>query len=93
MQPAGAAYQAQLCVQWIGILGADNLVQVIGRREATWDYIVLVQDGDICVACLCQLVRSCKTEAARAEYQYRLSCSAYGSHIQPRLEICRYSVS
>lgn len=46
----GATNHGQVGVKWILILGAHNLVQVIGSGGARRDLVILFKDGDIVIS-------------------------------------------
>lgn len=62
--------QGQICVERVGVLGANHLVEVIGSGKATGDFAVLVKDGDIRISMRGEMEGRGHAEAACSEYEY-----------------------
>ena len=52
-------YESKLGVKFIGVLSANDLVEIICRGEATGYINIFLENGDVLVALLCELKGCC----------------------------------
>lgn len=62
--------QGKIGVERVGVLGANHFVEIVGSREATGDFAVLFQDGDVRISVRGEMVGSRDAEAACSKDQY-----------------------